>query len=121
MQSKIHVDAIAPNEKYWHIYQGCGKCQLICLSTEDYNGTFNVRIMDDSNEWTDLIPLKVSHDEDGFIEDLFLFNDKKSAEVLWCNYFIKSFKDNTFVDYTKFLALTEVLHEEYPELLLKGL
>lgn len=122
MLSKIHKSDIDSAEKYWYIYQGGGKCQLVhvLIDDEEFNGTFNVQISEDGN-WYNSFPIKIDHDEDGFIKNLFLFTDKKNAEVTWCHYFIKDFRDNTFVDYKHFLELTQTLYDEYPELLLKGL
>lgn len=124
MKTKIHKSEISAIEKYWYIYQGGGKCQLVYVIIDEaeyeLNGKFNVQISE-NGDWFNSFPIKIDTDEDGYIENLFLFEDKENAETMWCHYFIKDFRDNTFVEYSEFLRLTAMLHEKYPELLLKGI
>ncbi len=124
MKTKLHKNEVSPLEKYWYIYQGGGKCQLVHViideGDKEFDGMFNVQISE-NGDWFNSFPLRVDTDKDGYIEDLFLFEDKDDAEIMWCHYFIKKFMDNTCVDYSEFIRLTKVLHEKHPELLLKGL
>ena len=122
MKTKIHETEIKATEKYWYIYQGGGKCQLVhvLIEEEPYNGMFNVQLSENGN-WFNSFPIKIDTDEEGYIDGLFLFEDKENAEILWCHYFINDFHENTFVEYSEFLRITKLLHEQHPELLLKGL
>ena len=122
MKNRIHISDIRTTEKYWYIYQGGGKCQLVhvLIDEEEFNGMFNVQVSE-NGDWFNSFPIKIDCDEEGYIDNLFSFEDKENAEIMWCHYFIKDFRDNTFVEYSEFLRLTQVLHEKHPELLLKGL
>jgi hypothetical protein len=122
MNTKIHIKDIDPTEKYWYIYQGGGKCQLVhvIIEEDEYQGNFNVQISD-GGDWFNSFPIKIDCDENGYIENLFLFSNHQDAEIIWCYQFIKNFRDNTFVEYSEFLRITRLLHEHHPELILKGI
>lgn len=124
METRIHKSEISVISKYWYIYQGGGKCQLVHVIIDEgdneYNGMFNVQIAE-NGDWFNSFPIKIDCCEDGYIDNLFLFEDKANAEIMWCHYFIRDFKDNTCVDYSEFLRLTKLLHKELPELILKGM
>ena len=125
MQTKIHKTEIKNEVNYWFIYQGGGKCQLLLVQIDEenkdgYQGKFVV-ILNENGETYTAFPIEIDNDEDGFIEGLFTFEDKGNAEIMWSHYFIKDFLSNTSVEYHRFLELTQKLHEEHPELLLKGL
>ncbi len=122
MQSKLHKSTLVKDTVYWYIYQGGGKCQLLMVSLEEdeYSGQFVV-MLNDGDELFSTFPIVIDADKDGFIENLFVFERENDAEIMWVHYFVKTFKDNTSVEYNNFLKLFKQLQDEYPDLVLKGL
>ena len=125
IQIKIHKDLLVVSEIYWYIFQSKDMCQLLQVKLDEdskamtHNSVvFEVQLY---NDWNHTAPLEIILDKEGYISNLFKFENKRDAEIIWCNNYITKFKDCTSVEYGRFIELINILNTEQPDLLLKGL
>ena len=122
MQTKLPIKNIKNGDKFWYIFVGSGKVQLLKVvqdENEDDKELFIVQLTDYGS--IDELPMRLSVGADDCIPNLFRYEDRDNAEIWWTHLTLKYFNVNTNIEFGHFLELVEKLKDAHPELILKGL